>query len=396
MKILIAAASFASNISGLQRHAFNVIRCLLPRPEISELHLVIAPWQRNLVHAAGLGLEEKLQIHAAEMDRSSLSRNLWHYRTLPVLAAQLRADLVHLSYPMPVNKAAFHCPSVVTLHDLYPYEIPMNFGFPKFIFNRIVLQQCLRNVDAIACVSETTRARLREYASDTIWQKAVRIYNCVEAEPLAAARSPIPGWQGEPFLLCVAQHRKNKNLPLLIHAFNRMRCSGQVDRNIKLVVVGIGGPETSNIRKLVAATQLSRDVHFLEGLSEPELHWCYQRCATLVAPSITEGFGLSIAEGILAGCRIVCSDIPAHREIGNGRCRFVKLQQDAEMTLAMAIAATLREPKKRPIQLPQLSTGVLAQQYIELYLALVASTATVRNMKAPSSINISASERQSL
>ena len=39
MKILIAAASFASNMSGLQRHALNVARCLLPEPEISTLHL---------------------------------------------------------------------------------------------------------------------------------------------------------------------------------------------------------------------------------------------------------------------------------------------------------------------------------------------------------------------
>jgi hypothetical protein len=30
VKILIAAASFASNMSGLQRHALNVARCLLP------------------------------------------------------------------------------------------------------------------------------------------------------------------------------------------------------------------------------------------------------------------------------------------------------------------------------------------------------------------------------
>jgi hypothetical protein len=56
----------------------------------------------------------------------------------------------------------FACPTMVTLHDLYPYEMPMNFGFPKFIFNRMVLQQCLRNTDAIACVSETTLFRLKQ------------------------------------------------------------------------------------------------------------------------------------------------------------------------------------------------------------------------------------------
>jgi hypothetical protein len=39
MNILIAAASFSSQISGLQRHAFNVVRCLLQLQEISAVHL---------------------------------------------------------------------------------------------------------------------------------------------------------------------------------------------------------------------------------------------------------------------------------------------------------------------------------------------------------------------
>jgi glycosyltransferase involved in cell wall biosynthesis len=396
MKILIAAASFSSNISGLQRHAFNVVRCLLPHPDISELHLAIAPWQCNLVHHTGLGSEAKLTTHVGKMERTSLSRNLWYYRKLPELAARLKIDVLHLTYPMPVNAAALHCPSVVTLHDLYPYEIPMNFGFPKFIFNRIVLQQCLRNINAIACVSDATNILLRQYASTAIWQKAVRIYNCVEAEPLCAIKSPIPGWQSEPFLLCVAQHRRNKNIPLLIRAFDRLLSSGQIDCNMKIVVIGIGGPETSNIKRLVADSGLNHRIHFLEGLSQPELQWCYLQCAALIAPSLTECFGLSIAEGILAGCRIVCSDISAHREIGDGRCRFVDLRKDSEIALATAIAAILGESKKQPTPLPQFSAVVLLKQYIELYRELLASAAPVRTVKAAGLVNISASERSSL
>jgi glycosyltransferase involved in cell wall biosynthesis len=169
MKILLAAASFHSHISGLQRHARNVARCLLQQPEVSDLHVVVAPWQRDLMKTAGLELESRLTTHIAEpMIKSSFSRNLWYYRRLPELAADLEADLVHLTFPMPVNAAAFSCPTVATLHDLYPYEIPANFGFPKSIFNRLSLKQCLRSVDAITCVSETTRLRLKQYASPAV------------------------------------------------------------------------------------------------------------------------------------------------------------------------------------------------------------------------------------
>ncbi|MGB8479621.1 MAG: glycosyltransferase family 1 protein [Acidobacteriaceae bacterium] len=394
--MMIAAASFSSCISGVQRHAFNVARCLLQQPEISAVHLVIAPWQRQLVQAAGLNPGARIAIHIAGMEPSSLSRNLWYYRELPALAASLQTDVVHLSFPMPVNAASFACPTVVTLHDLYPYEIPLNFGFPKFIFNQLTLQQCLRNVDAIACVSEVTSVRLSQYAPAATWRKAVRIYNCVEAGPLCAIESPIPDWQGEPFLLCVAQHRRNKNIPLLIRTFDRLLRFRQVDPDMRLVVIGITGPETRGIDRLVSSCGLGRSVHFLEGLSEPDLQWCYARCEALVAPSITEGFGLPVAEALLAGCRVICSDIPAHREVGDEHCRFVALQKNAEEALAEAIVATLREPAKAPIALPQFSSSLIAKQYIGLYRRLIASTALRQSVRVSASLPAATSERQSL
>jgi glycosyltransferase involved in cell wall biosynthesis len=396
VKIVIAAASFASNISGLQRHAFNVTRCLLPQSEIAELHLVVAPWQRALVRRAGLEPDPRLTVHVAEMGRSSLSRNLWYYRRLPELAAELQADLVHLTYPMPVNRGAFHCPTVVTLHDLYPYEIPMNFGFPKFLFNRAVLQQCLRNADAIACVSQITATRLKQYAPTSVCQKALRIYNCVEPESAVAAHSPIRSLQDEPFMLCIAQHRRNKNIPLLIRTFDRLLHSGQINPKMQLAVIGIGGPETDKIHQLISGSGLTHKVHLLEGLSEAELQWCYRQCEILVAPSITEGFGLPVAEGLLAGCRIVCSDIPAHREVGDGHCRFVPLEEDAEKRLAAAIVCALHDPKPHPMLLPKLSAPVLAEEYVDLYRKLTTSTVPVPNVRVTGPINITASERQSL
>ncbi len=399
MKIVIAVASFASSISGIQRHGLNVARCLLSQPEISALHLVVAPWQRKFVEEASLAADARLSVHIAEIARGTLSRNLWYYRRLPKLAAQVHADVVHLSYPMPVDASAFRCPTVVTLHDLYPYEIPMNFGFPKCLLNRIALRQCLRNVNTIACVSDATHAQLTHYAPAAVWRKAVRIYNCVEPQPFLAAESPIPNWRGEPFLLGVAQHRRNKNLPLLLRTFDRLLRSGEIDPRTSLVIIGMSGPETAKIRRLAGSLGLERSIHFLEGLPEPELQWCYGRCEALVAPSSTEGFGLPVAEGMLAGCRIICSDIPAHREIGSGYCRFVALENNADSNaarFAAAIAGTLRGPRKKPTTLPKFSAPVIAKQYLRLYEELFESEQPAHDLRLTRPLSIGASERQSL
>jgi len=330
------------------------------------------------------------------MQPGSFSRNRWYYKGLPVLANRLDAEIVHLSYPVPVDARSFHCPTVVTLHDLYPYEIPTNFKFPHVLFNRVILQQCLRSVDAVAVVSGITGCKLRDYAPKTVWPKSVHIPNCVEADPHSALESPLSGWTGEPFLLCVAQHRRNKNIPLLLRAFHRLLQSEAIVRNTRLVLVGIGGPETQQIRRVIASLKLTKNVIELQGLSEADLQWCYRNCETVLAPSMTEGFGLPVAEALLAGARVVCSDIPAFRELGEGHCRFVRLEENSEAALAEAILASLHDPAQEPLLLPQFSATAIAGQYLDLYHGLLAAAHSLNTAELHVPAHVPTTERRYL
>ena len=367
MKVLVSAISFSSKISGIQRHAFNLVRCLLAHPDVSAVHLVIAPWQQKMARDAGLSHDRRLEIQVAQLKPGSVSRNLWHYRAFPELANHIQPDLIHLAYPVPIDTPALRCAVVLTLHDLYPYEIPANFRFPHVIFNRLTLRQSLRNADAIACVSDATLLRLKRFAPEHVWRNAVRIYNCVEPAATGAAKSPPSELCGKPFLLCVAQHRRNKNIPLLIRVFSSLLSRGAIHAATNLVIVGITGPETASIHEMVAQRSLSRHVFFRDGLSDSELQWCYEGCEALAVPSATEGFGLPVAEGLLAGCRVVCSDIPALREVGGDRCQYFALGRDEEEALATSITASLKQPKPPAIALPHLSVDVLTHEYVNLY-----------------------------
>ncbi len=320
-----------------------------------------------MAKSAGLGHDSRLHLHVAQLEADSISRNLWHYRALPELADRLQPDLIHLTYPVPVNATALRCAIVLTLHDLYPYEIPANFRFPRVLFNRLILRQCLRNVDAIACVSDATLLRLKQFAPEPVWRNAVRIYNCVEAAVPGVAKSPLPELCGRPFLLCVAQHRRNKNIPLLIRVFGSLLSRGAIHVCTNLVIVGITGPETAAIQETVAQRSLSRRVFFRDGLSDSELQWCYERCEALAVPSMTEGFGLPVAEGLLAGCRVICSNIPALLEVGGDHCQYFELGENEEEALANSISTSLKRPKPRAIALPHLSAKVLACEYADLY-----------------------------
>ncbi|HEX9199334.1 MAG TPA: glycosyltransferase family 1 protein [Acidobacteriaceae bacterium] len=367
MKILVAIVGSPEFLSGVSRHAANMARCLLTRSEISEVHLVCAEWQYRALCDAVPRTSPKLHIHSVSPGRSALSRNLWYYKQLPGLAAKLHADVVHLAYPVPLDRRAFRCPVAVTLHDLYPYDIPENFGFPRVFFNRMILGQCLRSVDAIACVSESTLRRLDIHAPQYALQKAVTIYNCVEPGPSIARECPLPNWSGESFLLCIAQHRRNKNIPLAIETFQRLLIGGDINPTTLLVIIGIEGPETARIHRIIDDSGLARQVVLMRGVSDAELQWCYAHCQLLLAPSLIEGFGLPVVEAMLNHCRIVCSDIPAFREVGGSYCHYASLRSPAAEAFVDAARIALKSIKYRSGATDRFTAASVAEAYLQLY-----------------------------
>ncbi len=367
MKIVIAALSAPEHLNGVSRHAANVVRGLLTRTEVSELHMLVGAWQQNTYADAIARQDPRLHIHPVTIRRETISRNLWYYSELPKVATQLDADIVHLGYPMPVSARDFRCPTVVTLHDLYPFDIPENFGIVKSALNRYAARQCLGSVDAIACVSESTRQRLEHWLGKRFADKAITVANSVESTPAHCARGPQPLHRGQPFLLCIAQHRRNKNIALAIKVFDRALRTSALAPETLLVVIGVAGPETQRIRAMIATLNLDRQVIMLSGIKDAELQWCYRNCELLLAPSSIEGFGLPVVEALLAGCRVVCSDIPAFREVGMDACHYVSLGPGEVEAFTRALRIARSSTPILPISMPWLSAGVIAEKYLTLY-----------------------------
>jgi glycosyltransferase involved in cell wall biosynthesis len=364
MKVLIPVLAAAENMSGVQRHAINLVQCLLRRPELTRIHVVAGPWQQYLTNA--FQNDPRVTLEFVDVSNSLMGRNIWYYSALPKLTRKYGTDILHLSYPVPINRADVFSAVTVTLHDLYPFALPENFGFPKVLFNQKILRNCLEAADAIACVSASTLRGLDGIAPLLAVRKALVIQNAVEASSTFAFR-PLRLEYTAPFLLSVAQHRRNKNILLVLSAFERLIESGRLPAGMKLVVIGIRGPETSAILQFIHQHSLEQRVLLLEGLSEGELRWCYQHASVLVAPSLLEGFGLPVAEALLEGCPIVCSDIAAFREIGGDHCHYISLARDGVQGLATAITTVVGQPRPCPIPLPHLSFEAIGRQYLSLY-----------------------------
>ena len=353
MHVLIAALHRPTKPTGVCRHAVNLALCLADAQEISRVTLLIGAWQRDYFEQSFELNSPKIELLDVDIKNSSLARNRWFVFGFPKVVQKLQPDIVHLSFPFPFIRQWFAAPVVATVHDLYPYECPENFGYPQVWFNQIFLRQCIRNSDGLTCVSKVTLDALEHYFPQVKRRhQAAVVYNVVDFADIEAAvprqlLAQISDNNLNSFVITVAQHRKNKNLDMLIRAYGDLLHSDRIRPDTRLLLVGSAGPETEPLTNLVQSLNLEEQVWFLSGLEDGELRWLYEQAALFVIPSSTEGFCLPLAEALSLSCPVVCSDIPILREVGSAQCHYFELDAQAGRHLAKAIAAELAHPITR-------------------------------------------------
>ncbi|MBW4421984.1 MAG: glycosyltransferase family 4 protein [Myxacorys californica WJT36-NPBG1] len=374
MHILIAVLHRPSQPTGVCRHAANLARCLADLDQISQVTLVTGAWQKTYFETAFALSSPKIKIFGIDIKNSSISRNLWFLFGLPRVVKQLAPNIVHLAFPLPFLKSRFPCPVVATIHDLYAYQFPENFGYRQALFNRLFFQQCIQSSDGLTCASKATLGDLKDYFPEVVSRKKTSvIYNFVDFEQVAAKRpKALHGNFDAPTILCVGQHRKNKNIDLLIKAYALLRNTGRLNEATRLIIVGSSGPETDTLVHLIQELSLENSVLLLSAIDDNELCWLYQNCQLFVIASALEGFCIPLVEALYFSCKVVCSDIPIFREIGLSSCSYFDLAGDAVKSLAQSIDHTLESVvlNKSDVHLRFLKSAI-ATQFLQFYSELM-------------------------
>ena len=334
MHVLIPALHRPLRPTGVCRHAANLANCLIETEWVSQVTLLSG---------------------------------------LPKLANSLRPDIIHMSFPLPFIRSRFNAPVVSTIHDLYPYEFPENFGEARATFNKLFLRQNIASSDGLCCVSQMTEITLEKYFEGISNQKKVSvIYNYVDfADVVPQIPESLEPNPKTPFIMSVAQHRKNKNLDWLIRAYSSRLRTRQVDEATQLVIVGSTGPESDNLEALVRTLDLQGRVSFLSALNDSELCWLYQNSQLFVIPSSTEGFCLPLVEALASGCRVVCSDIPIFQEVGSSTCTFFDLKDQPIEKLETAIDEAIASANTTDSSVNnRFSKSYVAELLFDFYAAL--------------------------
>ncbi len=153
----------------------------------------------------------------------------------------------------------------------------------------------------------------------------------------------------DPLLLLPARITPRKRIEAAIDATAALRRRGH--RPMLVVTGGVGPHDARNRAYLADLVARAKDV---EGVHLFAAHGItidyhvvvdlYGLADVLVFPSAHEGFGLPVLEAGLHRLPIVCSDIPALREIGGDEPHYVPPDADGEL-----IAATIERALDTPV-----------------------------------------------
>jgi len=180
---------------------------------------------------------------------------------------------------------------------------------------RAMSNAVLRNAEAIVAISHATRdAVLRNYAVDAA--KVLVIPGPVDfrSDAIGEVLPAQPPADGSRFVLMICNALPHKNTALAAQAF---AASEAAARGIRLRVVG-----SIEVAGLAACEAAGVKVEQSKGVSDAELSSWLARAEFLLSPSLDEGLNLPIAEALTQGGRVLCSDIPVHREFYDGHAHF--------------------------------------------------------------------------
>ena len=130
-----------------------------------------------------------------------------------------------------------------------------------------------------------------------------------------------------PFLLSVGTIEPRKNQAFLLSVYDQFR--NQSKQVIPLIFAGKKGWLTDNFMQEAKKSKWSADIHLLGYVNESELSWLYQNCLINLYPSLYEGFGLPVLEGLKEGAATICSNTTSMPEI-IGDCGIMASPTDKE------------------------------------------------------------------
>ncbi|QDU33486.1 Lipopolysaccharide core biosynthesis protein RfaG [Poriferisphaera corsica] len=255
----------------------------------------------------------------------------WMKMRLPLAAVQDHVDVLHC--PANICPKWMPVPTVVTIHDLIPIDMPHGQQ-PGLIkrFDQSVKHACQR-ADAITCPSNYTRDRLiadyhanPDLITTTHWSvttDSTPISNQAQIKDKFGIASPNT-------ILHFGAGEVRKNTRRLIKSWSMLPYNLQ--EQWQLIVVGLDFQTLYELKRYASSLNLGNSVLLYDFIDANDLTSLMHASDVLAYPSLSEGFGLPILEAFAANTAVITSDRTCLPEIASDAAAFVDPTDAQQMT----------------------------------------------------------------
>lgn len=338
MKVLIDFTQIPLQRAGAGVYAENMVRALVPlaHPD-DQIVLLMQSDERVLRNdLQGAGNVRILSI-PRRLFRNRFALMLFEQIILPWILRVHRIDVLHsLHYTLPLWSPAAR---VVTFHDMTMILWPQLHTRARRLIMPVYMRLAWKRADAILFVSAATQRDAERIFPPSLGLRAVTPLGVSSDAFLVPPASDVQDalaavGVSRPFLLFIGTIEPRKNLLRLIHAFETT-----ADRypDCTLVLAGKLGWEYEPVLRAIASSPVGARICRLGYISDVTKRALVAGCAALVYPSLYEGFGLPVLEGMAAGAPVITSNVSSLPEVAGDAAILV----DPESTEALAEA--LRE-----------------------------------------------------
>lgn len=268
---------------------------------------------------------------------SGLNRLLWARGELMDVARAARregADLIHS--PANLGPVRSKVPVLLTLHDM------VSFRHPEWVparaagwFLRWMIRGAARNARLIVTDSEAAKFDIHDLLR--IPQDRITVVVLAGSDETTAPLIPRPRQPG--LIFSPGNRMPHKGLNTLIEALSLI----PAERRPTLALTA--SPAHDPLRAVAERYGVSDSVQFNGWITRPELDELYAEATLVVFPTMFEGFGLPVLEGMSHGAPVLCSDLPVLREVGGDAAEYV--EAGSASALASAIDELLQNPARR-------------------------------------------------
>lgn len=207
-----------------------------------------------------------------------------------------------------------HCPTpfVFAIHDLIHLFIPSKTRMLKKMYYETLIKPTAKKAEIILTGSEYSKSCIIHWLNLQPEKLKVINYGISSLFTPHGRKMKI----NFPYLLHVGSTKAHKNIPRLLNAFARAKIPDEF-------LLLLTGDKTSHLMKIIEKNKLTHRVLFIGALTEESLAEYYRGATAVVFPSLFEGFGLPVAEGMACGTPVLTSTVSSLPEVAGNAAVLV-------------------------------------------------------------------------